>query len=198
MERALAFAVCLFAFAQVGGCGGGSDDDDPPGGGGGGGGGSDGMDGQTLSISGTGHPLNWLTTDPNVIAKEDECHTLINNHRATVPVPALVHDLTMRRCARGHSRHMRADSHDFFAHQNPEGMQPWDRLTANGVTWTTAGENLAAGYATAAQAVDGWLASPGHRANIENGSYGRTGIGYQDNVGGGLPYANYWTQKFAN
>ena len=155
----------------------------------------DGMEGPTLTYPG-GHPLNWLTDDAATLQFEDEVLALVNAHRATIPVGALVHDTTMRRCARGHSRHMTQTIHDFFAHTNPEGDSPFARMTQNGITYTTAGENIAAGYPTAAAVMTGWLNSPGHRANIENASFGRIGIGYAP--GTTATYFTYWTQVFAN
>ncbi len=192
MQRTILLAMSLFAFTQVGGCG---DDSDDGGGGGGGGGGSESA---TLTYP-NGHPLNWISSDPTTLTNEDQVLTLTNNHRVSLmpPAPALVHDLLMRQAARGHSRHMRGDIHDFFAHLNPENDQPWDRLTKNGVVWTSAGENIAAGYPDATSVFNAWLASPGHRANIENAGYGRIGVGYSPG-GGGSGYSTYWTQKFAN
>ena len=59
-----------------------------------------------------------------------------------------------------------------------------------GITYRTAGENIAYGYKTAQSVMDGWMDSSGHRANILNASYSRIGVGYVSN-------GNYWTQWFA-
>jgi uncharacterized protein YkwD len=122
----------------------------------------------------------------------------VNAHRVSIGRSALVHDPTMRSCARGHSRHMRGDYHPFFAHTNPEGQAPWDRMTANGISWMAAGENIAAGYSTPQSAFDGWMNSSPHRANIESTSWSRTGVGYQPGSGTNGDYSTYWTQIFAN
>ena len=53
-----------------------------------------------------------------------------------------------------------------------------DRLAAAGYTWAAYGENVASGAPDAARAVKGWMASPGHRANILNASYHELGTGY--------------------
>lgn len=147
-----------------------------------------------------GHPLNWHTTDAAVLALEEEIVELVNNYRVAMsePRPALIHEELMRSCARGHSRHMRNDSHGFWSHVNPEGDPPWPRMNANGIVYTTAGENIAAGYPTPEDTFNGWLASPGHRANIEEPRYRRTGVGYQPNPEPGpQPYSNFYTQIFA-
>lgn len=157
---------------------------------------SPGQDGPTLTYS-SGHPLDWITHAPDVLSFEQDVVTRTNDHRVSMNLDALVHDPSMRRVARGHSRHMRADVHAFFDHVNPEGHGPADRLTLNGVSWTLAGENIAAGQASAGAAVTDWLASPGHRANIERPGFRRIGVGYQPGVTGD-PYGHYWTQLFAD
>lgn len=154
----------------------------------------DGMEGATLSYS-NGHPLNWLTDDPVALAFEDEVLTLVNRHRVAMGAPALVMDVWLRRAARGHSRHMRADSHNFFAHTNPEGDSPGTRLTRNGISWERMGENIASGYPDPPSVFSGWMNSPGHRANIENAAWVLTGVGYQRGAGSG-DYTDYWTQVF--
>ena len=75
----------------------------------------------------------------------------------------------------------------------PQGQQPWDRVSAAGISgWQSVGENIAYGYPTPEAVEDTWMNSPGHRANILNSGYTHIGVGaYNDN--GTL----YWTQVFA-
>jgi len=70
---------------------------------------------------------------------------------------------------------------NYFAHIDPDGKSPADRVQAAGVTYTAVGENLyySSGIPedqVAQSAVDGWVNSPGHYANII-GDYTFTGIG---------------------
>lgn len=58
--------------------------------------------------------------------------------------------------------------------------------------WSALAENIAAGYPTPEAVVTGWLASPGHRANILSPKYSEIGVGV---VNGGA-YGTYWTQEF--
>ncbi|UBF24763.1 CAP domain-containing protein [Kovacikia minuta CCNUW1] len=62
------------------------------------------------------------------------------------------------------------------------------------------GENIAAGYSTPEQVVQGWINSPGHRANLLNPSYTELGIGYYylANDTGSVNYKSYWTQDFGS
>ena len=58
-----------------------------------------------------------------------------------------------------------------------------------GISYRTAGENIAKGYQSPEAVVRGWMNSPGHRANILNSSYTHIGVGY-------VASGNYWTQMF--
>src|SRR5919199_4055555 len=58
--------------------------------------------------------------------------------------------------------------------------------------WTAIGENIAAGYPSPEAVVAGWMASPGHRANILNPDYRELGVG----LSSGGKYGAYWTQEF--
>jgi uncharacterized protein YkwD len=155
----------------------------------------DGAEGASRTYE-NGHPLDWWTEEADVLAKEGEVLVRVNAHRAMIGLGSLQMRQSLRRVARGHSRHMRKDVHDFFGHPNPEGDSPGTRLTLNGVEWDYMGENLASGSLTPRQVVDGWLASPGHRANIENPHFTRTGVGYQPGGPGDPP--DFWSQVFAD
>jgi len=114
--------------------------------------------------------------------------------------------------AQAHSQNMA--SRNFLMHCDPDTQsQPWDRMTAAGYNWNSAGENIAAGEATPIAVVAGWMASPGHRDNILSPSYRETGTGYvldssdSTNVRYSIsfpcaathqtgPFFRYWTQVF--
>lgn len=121
-------------------------------------GGKPAADGASVGYACNGHPLDWSTTDDAVLADEDEMLALLNARRAATGLPALgMHD-TLRRCARGHSRHMAPDSHDFFALTDPEGRGPSDWLAANGLTGSAA-ECIGAGPRDDAFAA--WISASG-------------------------------------
>ena len=93
----------------------------------------------------------------------------------------------------GHSYDMGVNN--YFAHNSLDGRTPWDRIRAAGYTYNTSlGENLAAGYQTAQAAYDAWRASPGHDANMRNGTYCAIGVSrvYVPNS----TYGYYWTTDF--
>lgn len=106
---------------------------------------------------------------------EDRVLTLVNDYRASKGLARLESDDVIRRAARGHSTNMMQGvtpfGHDGFSDRVAEIQKS--------ITTLGAAENVAynAGYADPAQAAfDGWIASAGHKANIE-GSYTKTGIG---------------------
>ena len=72
---------------------------------------------------------------------------------------------------------------NFFAHTNPEGQSPFDRMKQAGISYSTAGENIAINnnVTTAEQA---FMNSPGHKANILNTSYTEVGIGVRYDTNG--------------
>lgn len=81
----------------------------------------------------------------------------------------------------------------FFSHDNPDGLGPFQRMAAAGYQYTSAGENIAAGYPTPADVVAGWLNSPGHCRNIMNPSFTEIGVGFYQAE---TLYHEYWSQEF--
>ena len=82
---------------------------------------------------------------------------------------------------------------NFFAHNNPDGETPFDRMKKAGISYRAAGENIAAGQYSPEAAVKAWMESPGHRQNILNSEFQYLGVGV---VKGGA-YGIYWAQEFA-
>lgn len=81
-----------------------------------------------------------------------------------------------------------------FSHTRPDGTTCFTALDQAGVTYRTAGENIAAGQSTPEWVMESWMNSPGHRANILNGNFTQLGVGYYYSVG--TPYGHYWVQMF--
>ena len=77
----------------------------------------------------------------------------------------------------------------YFAHKSQVYGTPFEMIKAFGLSYRTAGENIAMGYATPAAVVAGWMNSAGHRANILNSSYTKIGVGY-------VADGRYWKQQF--
>ena len=120
-------------------------------------------------------------TDPEVATFV----TLMNEHRVSIGLAPLTWDVRVAAVAQAHSQDM--VDRNFFSHTNPDGQSPFDRLTAAGISYSWAGENIAYGYPTASSVLAAWLNSPGHRANIENPNYTQHGVGLVN---------TYWTHVF--
>jgi uncharacterized protein YkwD len=114
-----------------------------------------------------------------------EVGRLVNEHRARMGCPPLAWDGAAVTAARAHSDDM--VRRGYFSHVSPEGGNVGSRVTAAGGSWRAVAENIASGQSTARGVVQGWLSSPGHRANIENCGYTRQGVGYRERV---------WTHVF--
>lgn len=79
-----------------------------------------------------------------------------------------------------------------FAHTRPNGSYYNTALDESGVKYWGSGENIAYGQRTAAEVMDGWMNSQGHKANILNASYTKIGVGLYESSNG----VKYWVQLF--
>ena len=136
--------------------------------------------------------LKFTVADP-VIDREAETEMLrlVNEERTARGLSELVMDESLREVARQHSVDM--FQRGYFGHKDPEGVTPFERLQAGGVSFIIAGENIAIAP-TVAIAHKGLMDSPGHRENILRPQFGRIGIG----AARGDRYGIMFTQKFAN
>jgi uncharacterized protein YkwD len=117
---------------------------------------------------------------------------LVNAHRVGMGLTPLVVSPTLSAAATWKARHMA--NYRYMDHDDPAppvDRTAGERFVACGYPTATWGENIAEGYATAQAVVDGWLDSPGHRANIENPAFRATGVG-----AAGSPI--YWAQTFGS
>jgi len=105
-------------------------------------------------------------------------HCLVNHARSRNGVRSMHGDGRLARAARNHARDM--VHRRYFGHQRIGGRSPAGRARAVGWRGSALGEAIAWGCgrsATPASTVRAWLNSPGHRAILLSGSYGRIGIG---------------------
>jgi len=91
-----------------------------------------------------------------------------------------------------HSKDMAKN--DYFSHADPAGLTSAQRATKQGYRWQMVSENIAAGLATPKQVVAGWLASPGHCANIMSPDSAEMGAAYATETRSAMGI--YWTQVF--
>jgi len=127
------------------------------------------------------------TSTSDVNAFEQEVVKLTNAERTKAGLKALQTDDKLMAAAREKSQDMQ--SKNYFSHTSPTFGSPFDRMKALGITYKSAGENIAQGQRTPQEVVQAWMDSPGHRANILNANYTHIGVGY-------VKSGNYWTQQF--
>ena len=134
-----------------------------------------------------GQILHIPQIDDTVTAFEREVVRLVNEERAKNGLKPLKENWELSRVARYKSQDM-VDNR-YFSHTSPTYGTPFQMIKAFGLTYRTAGENIAYGQRTPQAVVNAWMNSSGHRANILNPSYTQIGVGYASN-------GHYWTQMF--
>lgn len=132
-------------------------------------------------------PGNTDTSSSTASDYEKKVAELVNEVRAEYGLSALKLNTELCDVARAKSQDMK--DKNYFSHTSPTYGSPFDMMKTFGISYRTAGENIAMGYSTPEKVVDAWMNSEGHRANILNASYKEIGIGY-------VSSGNYWTQMF--
>lgn len=143
-----------------------------------------------LIIAGCDLNQDVATADSGLQSQPQEVQDfvrLLNEYREDQGLTPLEWHVEVAAAAFSHSTDMR--DRDFFSHIDPDGGTPWDRLQNHGVSYSSAAENIAGGYRTGDDVLQGWLNSSGHKANIDNGVFTHHGVGY-------VAEGNLWTHKF--
>lgn len=138
----------------------------------------------------TGNNISSNTVDSNLMnADEQEVFNLINKQRTNNGLTALKIDNEVQRVARIKAEDM--VSNNYFSHQSPTYGSPFDMLKSFKISYKSAGENIAANSSNSG-AVNAWMNSSGHRANILSSNYNYTGIG----VVSSPRYGKIYVQQF--
>jgi len=110
---------------------------------------------------------------------------LVNAQRKNNGLGALTLDNALSNMALVKAKDM--INNNYFSHNSPTYGSPFDMMKQFGISYRSAGENIAQGQTTAQQVMNDWMNSAGHRANILNSSYTKLGVGF---------YNNAWVQEF--
>jgi len=121
---------------------------------------------------------------------ETQVLRLVNAERAKAGVGPLTMNWQLERVARYKSQDM--INKNYFSHISPTYGSPFTMMQNFGVNFSAAGENIAKGQRTPAEAMNSWMNSSGHRANILSSSYNQIGVGLAKDPSGTC----YWTQMF--
>ncbi|MEU8242673.1 CAP domain-containing protein [Actinoplanes missouriensis] len=142
-----------------------------------------------VGITMTASPAEAAPAKSSETALQTEINRLINVQRTSHGCAALKVDAKLTAAARGHSAWMAQTG--TFSHTGRSGSNFVARTKAAGYVKPSA-ENIAWGYRSAAQVVNGWMKSPGHRTNILNCKSKKVGVGAVYSKSG----APYYTQDF--
>lgn len=146
----------------------------------------------TGSSTNSGNTSNNSGTNTSLTSDELETFNLVNQQRINNGLPALKIDYEVQRIARIKAQDM--VNNNYFDHNSPTYGTPFNMLKNFGVSYNSAGENIA-GNSSNNAAVTAWMNSSGHRANILNGNYNYTGIGVVSSPKYGKVYVQMFIGK---
>lgn len=119
----------------------------------------------------------------------NEVYEITNNYRSLVGVSSLTLDSSLVEAASIRAKELS----DSFSHTRPNGSSCFTVLSELGISYGTAGENIAAGYSSSQSVMEGWRSSSGHYQNIISSKFKKIGIGV--NI---INNQYYWVQIFSN
>ena len=119
----------------------------------------------------------------------NEVYEITNNYRSLVGVSSLTLDSSLVKAASIRAKELS----DSFSHTRPNGSSCFTVLSELGISYGTAGENIAAGYSSPQSVMEGWRSSSGHYQNIISSKFKKIGIGV--NI---INNQYYWVQIFSN
>ncbi len=127
------------------------------------------------------------STAGNVSQYVQQVIDLTNAQRSKNGLPALKADSQLNGVAQKKSVDMQQNN--YFSHTSPTYGSPFDMMRDFGVTYKSAGENIAQGQRTPQEVVTAWMNSEGHRKNILSANFTHIGVGFEDS-------GKHWTQMF--
>ena len=119
----------------------------------------------------------------------NEVYEITNNYRSLVGVSSLTLDSSLVEAANIRAKELS----DSFSHTRPNGSSCFTVLSELGISYGTAGENIAAGYSSSQSVMEGWRSSSGHYQNIISSKFKKIGIGVDI-----VNNQYYWVQIFSD
>jgi uncharacterized YkwD family protein/spore coat assembly protein SafA len=133
---------------------------------------------------------NQKVNIPNIDATknvEQQVLSIVNQERSKAGIKPLQMDWELQRVARTKACDMATTG--YFSHQSPDYGSPFEMMKQYGISYRTAGENIAKGQTTPSEVMQSWMNSSGHRQNILKSDFTHIGIGYCEQ-------GNHWVQMF--
>lgn len=128
---------------------------------------------------------NWQQPAADSSQYAQQVLDLVNQERTNAGLQSLSMSSGLSNVAMAKAQDMY--DNNYFDHQSPTYGSPFDMMKSFGITYNSAGENIAKGQTSPAEVMNQWMNSPGHRANILNTGYTQIGIAY---------YNSAWVQEF--
>ncbi len=129
--------------------------------------------GASILLSGSSQPsksvLSYGTSTP------DSLLSATNERRSENNIPALQSDSELSKAAQ-----LKADdmvSKNYWSHVTPDGKQPWYFIQKSGYSYSAAAENLAYGFTSSKDTINGWMNSPEHKAAMLGKAFSEVGFG---------------------
>lgn len=141
------------------------------------------------SIGNTSGGTSSDVSNLTMTADEETIFNLVNEARVNAGLSKLSVDKELLRVARIKSQDM-VDS-NYFSHNSPTYGTPFQMIKNFGISYKSAGENIA-GNSSVEAAFRAWMNSSGHKANILGNSFTHTGIGIVNSP----KYGKIFTQMF--
>ncbi|MBS4173162.1 CAP domain-containing protein [Bacillus sp. FJAT-49736] len=116
---------------------------------------------------------------------ENQVVQLVNKERAKRGLSALSHRADLRNMAE--KKAMDMINSNYFSHNSPNYGSPFQMMKTFGISFISAGENIAEGQKSPQEVMNSWMNSSGHRANILKAEYNYIGVGF---------YHGAWVQEF--
>ena len=158
----------------------------------------------SVGTAGTAGTADGAAADCGIAAFSSTALARINQHRAAgascgargsfAPAVAVRWNDQLTQAATAHSLDMATQN--YFSHTSADGRSMSDRINATGFSWSSLGENIAAGQVGIDAVIDGWMRSDGHCANMMNPAFDTIGLACVAG-GSGSAYRSYWTLNLA-
>lgn len=132
-----------------------------------------------------GSVIRLRNTAPSPSSFEEQVAQLVNDERTQRGLTPLTHRADLKAVAE--KKAMDMINSNYFSHTSPNYGSPFDMMKTFGISYRTAGENIAKGQKTPQEVMNAWMNSSGHRANILKPEFDSIGVGY---------YNGAWVQMF--
>lgn len=129
-------------------------------------------------------------TDNQMQSMKKQVVKLVNQERKQRGLQPYQHSNKLANVAQTKAEDMR--DNNYFSHQSPTYGSPFEMMKQFNIQYSAAGENIARGQRTAAEVMNSWMNSPGHRKNILSEKYTHIGVGLAEKSQG----TTYWVQMF--